>query len=504
MLLKRYIAHLLILIALGVGLSSYTSYGVTWDEDDQRIIGQINYDYVFKGAPGLETHILNKYGPAYELPLSIIENKLSLTEVRSIYLFRHLTTHLLFLLACFYLYRSIFLLYKDWTLGVVGMLMLLLMPAIYGHSFYNTKDIPFLSFFVFSWYLAIRAYQQPGIFRFMALGAMLGLLINLRIIGAILPVGLLLMYAFAPGSMVLKIKHLAIGITTCLVVLLVSFPFLWSNPIENFGQVYLHFSKVNWDALVFFNGAPVGSTKLPWYYVPVWFGVTVPIPYLLLGGLGIGAFFWRSLQRPKMLVQDNLLQWNALFLICLTAPPLAAIVLKSVLLDSWRHMYFIYPSFVMLAVFGLNEVKNGQIKHLLLGILGLGFITSLAFMVTNAPLQHLYFNRLVQDGSPEKIHNQFEMDYWGGSYKLALDHILAQDTAALIRVNVDNYPGKANVLFLPKEQRERIQLVDDRTQANYFITNYRNREADYSVYKDQKWYSVMVENNTVCTVFKLK
>ena len=504
MLLKQYIAHLLILIAVGVGLCSYPSYGVTWDEDDQRIIGQINYDYAFKGEPGLEKHILNKYGPAYELPLSIVENKFGFTDVRSIFLFRHLATHLLFLLACFCFYKSIDLLYKDRVLGIVGMLMLLLMPAIYGHSFYNTKDIPFLSFIIFSWYLAIRAYQQPGIFRFVALGAMLGLLINLRIIGAILPVGLLLMYVFAPGSILLKTKHLAIGITSCLVVLLASFPFLWSNPIENFGQVYLHFSKVNWDALIFFNGESVASTKLPWYYIPVWFGVTVPIPYLLVGILGIGAFLIRTIQQPKSLLKDNLLQWNALFLICFIAPPLAAILLKSVLLDSWRHMYFIYPSFVMLGIFGLHEIKSTRIKYALLGVLGIGFLTSLAFMVKNAPLQHLYFNRLVQDGSPEKLRNQFEMDYWGGSYKQALDYILAQDTSASIQVNVDNYPGKANVAFLPKDQRARIEIVDDRTKADYYITNYRNRETDYSVYKDQKWYSVMVENNTVCTVFKLK
>ena len=155
-LLKRHLAHLLILIALVVGLGSYTSYGVTWDEDDQRIIGQINYDYVFKGDPALQKHILNKYGPAYELPLSIVENKFHLSDSRSIYLFRHLTTHLLFLLACFAFYKSIDLLYRDKVLAIVGALMLLLMPAIYSHSFYNTKDIPFLSFFIFSF---ISAFQ---------------------------------------------------------------------------------------------------------------------------------------------------------------------------------------------------------------------------------------------------------------------------------------------------------------------------------------------------------
>lgn len=95
------------------------------------------------------------------------------------------------------------------------------------------------------------------------------------------------------------------------------------------------------------------------------------------------------------------------------------------------------------------------------------------------------------------------MDYWGISYKKGLEYILQADPSDTIRVAFENYPGKSNIQILPEKDRNRL-LVTEKADADYFLTNYRNHPDDYAEDQSQQWRHIVVDHNTILSVFKLK
>jgi hypothetical protein len=197
---------------------------------------------------------------------------------------------------------------------------------------------------------------------------------------------------------------------------------------------------------------------------------------------------------------------NLLFLLCFFSPIAIVIVRKSVLYDGWRHLYFIYPCFLLLALNGMTKlIATLKKKRLLyLGILGglylLSMTATLFFMVQNHPHQNVYFNFLLPR-EDEYLRRNWELDYWGVSYRQALEHILAIDPTNKIKVVADTNPADKNTLILAKAERERIEFVEDLRAGHYFITNYRWHPRDYKI--DSEIYSIVVQGSKIMSVFKV-
>ena len=66
------------------------------------------------------------------------------------------------------------------------MLLFLTHPRLYAHSFFNLKDLPFLSMFMVALYLTHRAFRRDAVWAFALCGAGVGLLANIRIVGLML------------------------------------------------------------------------------------------------------------------------------------------------------------------------------------------------------------------------------------------------------------------------------------------------------------------------------
>ena len=101
------------------------------------------------------------------------------------------------------------------------------------------------------------------------------------------------------------------------------------------------------------------------------------------------------------------------------------------------------------------------------------------------------------------LTNNFEMDYWGVSYKQAFEYVANNDSNNLIKVAVENYPGEANLNMLKPHERNRFKLVS-KEEANYFITNLRWASEDYGKYEQYKFHSIVIDRNTVVDVFKFR
>ena len=127
------------------------------------------------------------YGVAFELPLFLLtERVLGLEDPRHVYLARHVLTHLFFLLGGFCCYLLALRLSGDRLIALLVMLLFLLSPRLYAHSFFNSKDPVFASAFVMALLFASRAFDKDSAGAYRQCGAAAGLLVNLRIMGAVL------------------------------------------------------------------------------------------------------------------------------------------------------------------------------------------------------------------------------------------------------------------------------------------------------------------------------
>jgi hypothetical protein len=501
---------LMVSVVVVTGLLTYRDYGVGWDEPVQREIGLVNYAWVAHGDTALFSHVNRDYGPAFELLLLAAEKLAGANNFRSIILVRHITIHLFFLLGAFFLFLTARRLYGSTSAGVLSFILLATSPVIYSHSFFNCKDIPFMSAFAPCFYLAVLAHERKRTVHFLLLGACVGLLTGIRVMGLLLFVILATLFVAdflrAPALQRKKTAlHLTVYIAGFASALYACWPYLWGDPLGRFAESLVNMARFRWENEVLFSGRFVMSTEVPWYYIPQWFAVTTPLVFLAAGLAGIFVFMVVALRRRAELLSDPLLRHNLVFLLCFAGPVVAVIALGSVLYDGWRQLFFIYPPFVMLAVYAVAATGRAALRKLLMGALAVSSLMPVYFLFRWHPFGHVYFNPLAGTGEPEHIRKSYEMDYWGLSYRQALLYILDHDTSANIRVSSQNPPCDLNLDMLPENDRRRIKMAVI-TESDYFVTNYRWHPQDYTEqpFAGKEWHSIRVGNNSVNTIFRLK
>ena len=127
-----------------VGLALAGDYGIHIDEPFQRRTAQANLNYILGQTDRVLTRIYHDrvYGVTFELPLLLAERALGLTDEHDINHLRSLLTHLFFIVGAFFCYRLAYRLFDNRWIALFALLIFLLHPRIYGHSFGNSKDPP--------------------------------------------------------------------------------------------------------------------------------------------------------------------------------------------------------------------------------------------------------------------------------------------------------------------------------------------------------------------------
>ncbi len=423
------------------GLALAGDYGIHIDEPNQRRIAQANLNYIRGQTDGVATERYHDrvYGVAFELPLLLAERALGLTDKGDIHHLRSLLTHLFFIIGGYFCYRLAYRLFGNRLLALFALLIFLLHPRIYANSFINSKDAPFISMFIIALYLLERAFRRDTIGAFVLLGIAVGLLTNLRIMGIMLfaaPLGMRGLDLFYAGNWpqrrsILRTAGmfaLAAGLT-----LYAAAPYAWTHPLD-----YLAASlelTVNHPTRVWslFQGEWILSNETPPHYNLVWFSITTPPPLLLLGGVGIVAVLARSLTRPGAVFRNTRLRFGWLLLACFLLPPLAAALLGSNQYNDWRHFYFLYTPFSLLAAGGLHWIcrssaRRRQFAKPVLpagayGLAGVGLGLIILAMTQIHPLQDLYFNFLVDRTTPEYLRTQYQIRSPNAAVATALDYL---------------------------------------------------------------------------------
>ncbi len=361
------------------------------------------------------------YGVAFELPLLLAERALGLEDIRAIKLLRYLLTHLLFIVAGFFCYRLVYQLFNNRLLAIFALLLFLLHPRIYAHSFINSKDLPLLSGFMIALYLLERALRRDTARAFILCGIGVGLLTNVRIMGAMLFPAVLTLRGidlFSAGSWPRRKPILLTAGAFALVSILAlyaTWPYLWSNPIGNFLEGWAWLAQNARYRTFLFRGEWVSWAALPADYIPVWFGITTPLPVLLLGFTGAIAVICRGIAQPRAIFHNTPLRFPFLLLAAFILPVAAVILLGSSLYDGWRHLFFIYAPFCLLAVWGLawlSLARPGKIwRGGVYGLTGLGILLTVLQILQLYPWHEYYYNSLVARAVPEYLRTQYDMQH---------------------------------------------------------------------------------------------
>ena len=279
------------------GLAIVDDYGVLWDTPGQRLVAINTVNYVLHGDQAMLQQDADRfYGAAFEAPLLLLtERVLGLEDPRQVHLARHVLTHLFFLIGGFCCYLLALRLSGDRLVALLVMLLFLLSPRLYAHSFFNSKDPVLASAFVMALLFVSRAFDKDSLGAYRECGMAAGLLVNLRIMGAVLVAVVLVFRAWAWFRAEGPAARRRVAATTGVfalwggLVLFISLPYLWEDPVGRLAEYWTALADHPHITFELFRGELFSSAAFPWDYLPRWFAISQPPVTLLLGLLGMGA-----------------------------------------------------------------------------------------------------------------------------------------------------------------------------------------------------------------------
>ena len=486
-----------------VGILSYQDYGISVDEWDLRVLGFVNLKYIteifFQNIstkldeilliPKISDYSANTHGVVFALPMAFVEYFFDITDSQKYYFIRHYFNHLIFLISNFYFFLLVKERFNNWIYGIFGGLFLFLSPRIFAESFYNQKDILFLSLFIINLYYGIHFLKSPSLKNSILFSFTTALAIDIRIMGIIIvPIVVFLTYLKYLRNKNFKIFT---GVLTYLILFplltILFWPYLWESPFTHFIQVFKSLSSFSVAGYNFYLGNYYEYSNVPWHYVFVWICITTPIFYLALFILGFANYTLRIKERIFKITNENALNdfWRGeseledlIYYLLFIVPIITVILLNSTLYNGWRHLYFIYPCFLLIALKGLYLIDLNYLKKKkwLLIIFVISFLTHTTFvMIKDHPHQNVYFNFL----AGKNIETKFELDYWGLGNKQAFEYILKNDSKDRIMIGSGGPISLNNSKqILNSLEKNRIQISEN-SKSDYIIDNYINWYGKY-------------------------
>ena len=514
--------EIVVLLLFLIGSRDFDNYGISTDEKQQRLIGFVNLRYILENLhinhtwlsisdiPDLENFGDSIFGSSFEVVLVLIESIFKPKTFNGVFDLRHLVTHFFFLTALYIFAKTVQNHFKSNPLTFLSMSLFLGNPRIYSESFFNSKDIVVMSFFMITLSVFIRYLRAPTNINLLLLGFVIGLSTSIRLSGIIWApyVVLLLLRGSLQKDIDLKskIKALLIFCSSVLFSTILFFPFLWSNPIRNMLIALIKFSQYPSNLDMLYKGDVINSEKLPVDYIFTWFFITTPLTFCLLFCLGSALSIYFYVRRKKIVKDD--ITWHLLTvsLYIIFSSITIVLILNSSLYNGWRHLYFVYPEIVMVTIVGISLLLTNfgkKIGYIVFIFVFAATFSNFHWQQINSPVSSLYFNESASKGTEKK----FDIDYWGVANKRILGEILEDSNLKLISIyNLNNTPIEFSVEMLSVEESSRIKLVDHASDADYLIQTYqvdRRFEFEALPVNAKLWYDFRLEDFSVARIYKL-
>ena len=534
---KNFLSFIFFLSILLCGILSFKDYGISLDEKWHRDNGLFYYEYVknfFDGPNSSITKntekIINesiKEGGAivgvpsvqpvvFDLISEFFIEKLNIKSSKDIYQFRHLLNFIFYFIALYFFYKLISRRYKSYFYPLIGVLFLFLSPRFFAESFYNQKDIFFLSLTIINMYTGINFIKNPNFKSTLAFSLSSALAFDTRIMGVISIFIILFMFFLkslkSNEFLKLNFKYIIYFLPITFFFVVLFWPYIWAEPINNFLFAISKLLSGNFSITSLYLGEFILSKNAPWHYPIVWIAVTSPV--IVISFFLFGLFFLVKRIINRLVSADNKLNdlWHGeneeidIYSLLMVLLPIVLFINKGVAYDGWRILYFIYPAIIMTALFGIYNLniylKSKLFKFAVYLIIVLNLIYLGFWNQKFHPHQYVYFNFLVKD----KFKDNFEKDYWGVSNSESLNYIINNNKQYPISIATKSFSSlEYSLLILDDEDKNKISIIYNLPEAEFIITNYRIRHKknfliDKTKYK--KYYEITVDGVPINTVYR--
>ena len=516
---ENFFIILIFILYFFIGTQIYADYGFYIDEKFHRSNGfyWLNFISDFLGFENLkeiskvkldqiqgftlsEIKKWNQYGIIFDLPAAYLEIFFNLNEPVKYFKLRHFLVFSIFFSGSIYFYKILFNRFNNKLISLLGFILLILTPRIFGDAFWNNKDIIFLSFYVISIYFYFKFIDLPTYKNLILFSLFAAIATSMRIAGIFLPFSFLLFYFFDLISRKNKIgiNFIFVLLTSYIFFLTISWPLLWSEwPASLFSILNLDMA---FGGQVHFLGEYYPSQYLPQYYLIFWILVSTPVLHIILFFHGFINYskrlvmryfkiekisFYSDLWRSRAEKKDFFIFLNLVLFIC------ALSFLNIDLYNSWRLGYFIYIFIIYFSTYSIYLIFKIKSEHFFKKLIIL--LILICFLIFRNylyhPYQSVYFNFLV----PEKIKNNLDIDYTGLSGIAFLKEIIKKEPGEYeIKIGINSwYPLWRMVELLDKKDQTRIKILyhDKRSEADYLYSN-RIYDVDKRYYKK---YDIPVE-----------
>jgi len=413
---------ILALIMLGALLWISRDAGISGDEEVHYQHSEMVYHYFSSlghdqssiNTP--KTH-LQYYGQTFDNLVTILIHWFGIEDI---YGFRHLMSSLsgwltIVVTALFAAYFS------GYGAAIFVLILFAVSPTFLGHAQNNLKDIPFALAYISSIYYSLKlVYSEgkPSKQTILLLILSIGFAIGIRI-GGVLVLFYLGLFMFLKIALdwinqknldLIQLKKFMILLfiisISGYILGLLTWPYALQNPLLNPWKAYRVMTNFPTTVHQIFEGNFDWSDFHPWYYLPKYMAITIPL--IVFTGLGTFIFTFKKNYSDDQKMQLLLLIFTILF-------PLIFVLLKgSNLYGSWRHFLFVYPSIILIAALGFHNFFT-RFKHRLIRMAGIGLLMVLSFhplkfMAANHPYYYLYYNQLV--GGLKGAYGNYETDYY--------------------------------------------------------------------------------------------
>ena len=508
--MPKYIKNITFIIAFALfslflffGIFTFKDYGISIDEEFHRLSGFYWLEYVlktfgfeeFKEVVNLKTgysgftvpHPENHpyYGIVFDLPLALIEVIFEIKDSRDYFYLRHILNFLIFFISSIYFFKLILNRFKNYDLALIGTLFYVLSPRIYGHSFFNNKDIIFLSICSIALYYCFVAIDKSNYKNLIIFAFFSALSTASRILGIFFPISFIILILLDSNQKKIEvIKPLVIFVILYCLFTFLLWPAIWEDTLNNLVLAFKYFSDAPLGIKTFFNGEYLSVKFLPMHYTLTWIIITTPVLYLILFLFGYATKFKRTLLKffkiEKNSNRNDL--WSSIsekkdfFVFFNLTGFLFYLTFSGVLLyTGWRQTFFLNIFIIYFAVYGsyliLIRIKKNKKKFFYLLI-----STYLFFIIYQISYYHPYQNTYFNTVGNKIFNNKFEADYWGLTGKKALDEIIKKEekNKKNIKISVAAwYPLERSSALLSKNDREKLLFVGQNYQeSDYLFTNF--------------------------------
>ncbi len=489
---QKTATYIFFLALVLIGVLLYKDFGIPSDAIWSREMGLVNLKYIAEtfninaitsrlpsALPNLETYPDGDHGPVFELLAICLEWILELQSDRDIYQYRNLLTYFFGCVGAYAVFAMAKRRFNSWTTGLFGALILICTPRVFWESFYNSKDIVFMSMFAIAMNTLIVTIASNALRHHVIHAIVSALAFDVRVAGIIIPIfsiGFALINIYTAKSDCRKIlTNLLCYLSIFLIVSIAFWPWLWINPIDHILNGFE--SSANFQRLIIwilYRGYYYPTTDLPWHYLPWNIIISIPLIFIIL----ITAGFWAPIARILNLDQRRSVTFqfkqDCIFYLICVVPVLAAIFIQPTLYNGWRHFYFIYPACIMICLHGYFFIRRYFFNYKLIICL---FELSVALSITsivigvwkNHPFSNNYFNVFA---GPNWAH-RYSIDYWGISTYQAIKYIVENDPRPEITIKpLQCINADAALVLIPSKDASRVRFIYDDTIADYMLLNY--------------------------------